>query len=313
MHKGKNVQIRRPVRGLFITLIALAIMAFGSSCTKRRKHAQKKSESPVSKQLASKKASKKPKKKDKPKKTGIKADLDAYMHRVTSCDKTYFSHIDPNSIDDWKTPIPLGDMQSRCDELAVDLDALVQKYMFYGPDVDALLFQASKLVDYYRSFLARSKNISVRNKLPWKKEVGSLKKDLRETSFMMRKKYKAVDWKQAKAIVVDHAYLVILVKKYLKDALKLGLLEGFGQAKKEKVVFLYTLKFEAALLNKLGGQKQSGSKIIKHVQAFALSYKNMIKFFSGNYFDHLEGEGRRLKLDLKKTGIRFNRAIRKIR
>ena len=308
MCEGKNIQVRRPVRGLFVTLIALA-MFWGLSCTKRKKVVSKKAEAVVSGSVA-KKAVKKDKKKPKPKKIGIEVDISAYMHRVNICDKTYFSHINPNSIDDWQTPIPLGSMQSRCDQLIVDLDELMKKYMFYGPAVDEWLFQAGKLADYYRLFLARSKNMSVRKKLPWKKEVSSLKKQLREISRSMREKHKALDWKRIKTRVVDPTYLKVLTDKYLKDALKIAIVKGFGQAKKKKAVFLYTMKFESILLTGLTMQKDIEPKLSKSLETFASSYKKVVTFFSGNYFDHLKDTGRQLKRDLRKTGIRFNRALR---
>jgi len=312
MREGKNYQVRRPVRGLFVTLIALSLIV-GLSCSKKKKTTQKTPEKQTAEQVAAKKAAQKQAKKPKPPQTGIKVDLDAYMHRINLCDKTYFSHINPNSIDDWQTPIPLGAMQARCDQLTVDLPALVEKYLFYGPGVDDFLFQACNLADHYRLFLARSKNMSVRKKLPWKKEVSVLKKNLREISLLMRKQYKALVLKNAKPKTMDHAYLVLLIQKYLKNAMKNALDKGFSQAKKKKVVYIFTLNFESTLLNKLASQKQPGTKIAKPLSAFALSYKNMVKFFSGNYFDHLDDQGRKLKRDLRKTGSRFNRAIKGVK
>ncbi len=315
MRKGTENQVRRTVRGLFVTLSLVMLAAGTVACHAHKKKATKnkaktantgqvKKSRDVTNKKVAKHTSHKPKKA-----TGPKADFKPWVDRLTQCDKTYFSHIDPNSIDNWQPPIPLGSMQSQCDSLAVDIESLGKKYAFYGPAVDDLLFSGYRLIDEYRMFLARSKSMSVRKKLPWKKEVAGLKKRLREISLEIRKKYQAMDWGQVKPVSLDHKYMSFLSKNYLKHALKWALRNGFGQAKKKKVVYLYTLKFESLLLDGMS-KELAGTKTARPIQAFAGAYRDVVQFFSGNYFDHLRDTGRKLKGSLVKAGIRFRRVLR---
>ena len=318
MRKGRKDQVRCTVRGLFVT-VSVAVLAAGFFACKGHKTRKNKVKTTDTTGTAAHAES--PKKAPKPqpgatrpkpakKPTGPKADFKPWVERLTQCDKVYFSHINPDSIDNWQPPIPLGAMQSQCDRLAVDIEELGKKYVFYGPGVDDLLFQAYQLVDEYRMFLARSKSMSVRNKLPWKKEVAGLKKRLRDIALSIRKKYQAIDWATIKPVTLAKDYLSFLKKNYLRNALKWALHKGFGQAKKKKVVYLYTLKFESLLLNGISSQKDLGPKAAGPFQGFAKAYSDVVQFFSGNYFDHLKDTGKGLQNALERAGIRFRRVLR---
>ena len=155
--------------------------------------------------------------------------------------------------------------------------------------------------------------MSVRNKLPWKKKVAAFKKDLRETAKRIRDMYATIKWDTIKPVAVDKEYLAWLTKNYLGKAVKQAMVYGFRQAFHKEAVHLYALKFNAILMDGLLKQTGLDKKARDAVLALRDDYKKVTEFFSGNYFDRLKTDGKKLKRSLKRAGRRFRRAIGRLK
>ena len=230
------------------------------------------------------------------------------IQTVDHCDVKFFSHINPDSIDNWNPPIPLSMMQRECDYIINWTEQWPEKVIIMNPELTGLTYHTMVLADLYARLIYRSKKMSVRYKLPWKKRISSIKRQLRMMAKLIISSKKSISFKK---VPVEGSYMKNLFRLYGGPALGVALAEGFLLAKKKEAVHYYKLLFYKVLLNKLKDLDNLPKNLKVAVTNYAEVYNEIIKFFtSEDYFDRLKTDGRKLKRKLILAARKYNAAVR---
>ena len=304
MLQGRKDSLRGPVRGLLVIAIIVGLGISGCKKTESKKQLKKHTTATAKKET--KKTNNTLKKKEKA--DPLKESVLKLIQTVDHCDVKFFSHINPDSIDNWNPPIPLSMMQRECDYIINWTEQWPEKVIMRNSDLTSITYHTMVLADLYARLIYRSKKMSVRYKLPWKKRISSIKRQLRMMAKLIVNEKKHLTFKQEP---VEGYYLKSLFRDYASPALGVALAEGFLLEKKKEAVHYYKLLFYKVLLNKLKDLDNLPKNLKVAVTNYAEVYNEVIKFFtSEDYFDRLKTDGRKLKRKLILAARKYNAAVR---
>jgi len=110
---------------------------------------------------------------------GLRTAIREWVDLLGQCDERWFARVDPGRIDNYEFPIDVDAMNAACEGLRTGMDRMVDRGGFRNPRMDEFLRAAAEATDRFLMMGFRAKKISVRDKLPYKKELAALRDGLR--------------------------------------------------------------------------------------------------------------------------------------
>ncbi|OQC37442.1 MAG: hypothetical protein BWX66_01311 [Deltaproteobacteria bacterium ADurb.Bin058] len=109
----------------------------------------------------------------------LRTAIKDWVDLLKRCDEGWFARVDPSKIDNYEFPIDVDAMTSFCYDLRTGMDKMLELGAFRNQQLDSFLREAATATDRYLIMSFRAKKISVKDKLPYKKELTALRDDLR--------------------------------------------------------------------------------------------------------------------------------------
>jgi len=102
-----------------------------------------------------------------------------WVKAVEYCDKAWFAKVDPDKLDNWELPVDVSSMEDDCGHIITEFQELSRDNLFKGRALDGLVRRMATVTDLYTHLAFRCRRIGVRERLPYKKMLVSLRDTLR--------------------------------------------------------------------------------------------------------------------------------------
>jgi len=257
----------------------------------------------------------------------VKSDYDKlrdaakdFVTRMSDCDRRWFADVQPDRIDKWDLPVDVKAMESECDRVLGQFEALLEQGAFRSAALDGFLRLAATASDRYLVLGYRCKKVGVRDKIPYKAEVAAIRDALRADVARLNEAIAPVlaltdadlrtNEQAAPESLPGLADPVLArVRTDMKDWIEQSL-------KDKKPTWRYSLRTSELLARRAASAlKSRGGAGVQDLAAAAdalsLAWAEAVKFYTGAYFDSEEKEGPKIRRAVATADVAYRNAGRK--